>query len=289
MPGGAWAEFGATATHPNMGRSGTEYLARCSPGFSGVATPRSRSRCQRTFLKPSFIFTARSLSTPRSTMPSSLIGPIAIQAQAREVYRQHVAGSRCLDIERSGLRIAAEDARHAFFVGAPGVDRGGVDRVAWGDGEHGLVRRRKLAIESGRREIVPLRRAAAALGNRRGREGVSDRVLLIVGVDKDDRPGNGGALHGACQFLRAAALVLGQKVDGVAVERALQLVSAELTRELIPLLREFHWKVDGRAVEIGGGKPPSRNGGGLAQQQSRDQEQQRHRLRHGDIIDEPNC
>lgn len=72
VPGAALAEFGATATHPSMGLSGTEYRVRCSAGFSGVATPRCASRCQRTVLPPSFIFTARSLSRPRSTTASSL-------------------------------------------------------------------------------------------------------------------------------------------------------------------------------------------------------------------------
>jgi hypothetical protein len=47
---------------------------------------------------------------------------------------ESVAGHGRLNIERAGLRIAAEDALDAFVVGAPGVNGGGVDGVAGVDG-----------------------------------------------------------------------------------------------------------------------------------------------------------
>jgi hypothetical protein len=58
---------------PSIGRSGTLYPARCGLLASDVATPLARSRRHRTLLPASFIVTASPASSPRGTMPSSLI------------------------------------------------------------------------------------------------------------------------------------------------------------------------------------------------------------------------
>src|ERR1700691_2252412 len=56
-------------------------------------------------------------------------GPIAIQAQAREVNHQRVSRRSSLNVEGSSFRISTEYAGHAFFVGAASVDGGGVNGV----------------------------------------------------------------------------------------------------------------------------------------------------------------
>jgi len=78
-------------------------------------------------------------------------------------------------------------------------------------------------------------------------------VGCSVAVDKDDGPGDDAGLDGGGEFLRAAALVFGQKVEGTAIESSLQFVSPEVAGELISLLAELHRKADGRAVEVGSG------------------------------------
>ena len=87
-------------------------------------------------------------------------GPIAIQAQFGDVHDQGIAGRGRLDVERSGLGIAAQHAGHAFIVRAAGIDGGGVNGVARQNGEHRLVLRRESPMENRRNEVMPARAAA---------------------------------------------------------------------------------------------------------------------------------
>jgi hypothetical protein len=58
-------------------------------------------------------------------------GVVAIQANAREVDGERVTGQRGFDVERSGLRIAAQRSSDAAFVRTSSINRGGVNRVPW--------------------------------------------------------------------------------------------------------------------------------------------------------------
>src|ERR1700733_15746754 len=84
-------------------------------------------------------------------------GVVAIEFEANEMDDERVSGLRALNIEGAGFWISAEDAPYAFFVSAPGVDGGGVDGVAWVDGEHRFIERRELAVEDRGCEVMALR------------------------------------------------------------------------------------------------------------------------------------
>src|SRR5262249_49959842 len=62
--------------------------------------------------------------------------PVPIQADASETDREHVAWHRRLDVERTGLRIAAEHARDAMLIDTSSVHGRGVHRVAGPDVQH---------------------------------------------------------------------------------------------------------------------------------------------------------
>lgn len=190
-------------------------------------------------------------------------GPIAIEAEVRKVNRENVSKPGGFNVERPGYRISAEDARDALFVRSAGVDGDGVDGIAGGDREHGLIRRRELPVKNGRREIVALRRPGAARRNQRSAERMRGGVVSIVGVDEDDGPGEHAGLHSGGEFFRSTVLVFGQTVKRIAGQRSLQFVSAKGAREPVSFLGQFHLEMDGRAVEIGGRDPSARNNEGL--------------------------
>ena len=92
--------------------------------------------------------------------------PIAIQTKSHNVHGQRVSGRCRLDVEGSGFRIAAENARDTFLVRAASIDRGGMNRVTGSDSQHRFVFRRKSPIENGWHKLMPLRSGTGTtLGN----------------------------------------------------------------------------------------------------------------------------
>src|SRR3954471_5711020 len=56
--------------------------------------------------------------------------PIAIQPDTGQMNDKHIAGQGGLDVERSGLRITAEDASDPAFIRPTRVDSGRLDGIA---------------------------------------------------------------------------------------------------------------------------------------------------------------
>src|SRR6185295_13766756 len=108
-------------------------------------------------------------------------GVVAIQANAREVYGERVTGPGGFNVERSGLRIAAQRSPDAAFVRAAGINRGCVNRVAGRDVQHWRRRSGELPVEGCRREFVALRRTTARRRHARGSNSVLLYILRIVG------------------------------------------------------------------------------------------------------------
>ncbi len=100
---------------------------------------------------------------------------------------------------------------------------------------------------------------------------MSGGVVFVVGVRKDDCPGDGSGLNGAGEFFRTVLFVFGQEVDGVTGQRSFQLVAIKLAGQLVFLLAEFHRKVEGSAVKIRCGEPSSGQGGRLRSYKRRNQ------------------
>ena len=76
-------------------------------------------------------------------------------------------------------------------------------------------------------------------------------------VNEDYRPRNGATLNGAIAFLRAALFVFGEKVEGVAGERTLQLVTSKVTCEFVTLLSQLQCEDKWSAIEVGSSYPAS--------------------------------
>ena len=108
---GAEPKPGATATQPSIGRSGTVKVGQV------LARGLRRGHALLPIEMPadglaSIFHLHRELRSQRAS-DNRIVGNgvIAVQANAVEAHREHVAGHRALDEERPGLRVAAEDAR----------------------------------------------------------------------------------------------------------------------------------------------------------------------------------
>jgi hypothetical protein len=84
-------------------------------------------------------------------------GPIAIQTEARQMHNQGVSRASRLDEERPGLRVTAQDARHALLICAAGIDSGCMDGITRKHCEDGFVGSRKLPVKRSRGKFVALR------------------------------------------------------------------------------------------------------------------------------------
>src|SRR5438132_7591180 len=99
---------------------------------------------------------------------------------------------------------------------------------------------------------MALRRSGTPLWNSPGSELVSGRVGLISRIGEGDGAGDRVALERALAFVSAAFFIFGQKVEGVAGKRSLQLVSAKSAGELFSFLLQFQGKVERCTVKVGG-------------------------------------
>src|SRR5262245_27291843 len=150
-------------------------------------------------------------------------GVISIQSNAREVYGERVTGPRGLNVERSGLRIAAQRSRDAAFIRAAGINRGGVNSVARPDPQHGLRRSGEFPMESCWREFVALRTTAR---HRLSTGGycVFLHILRIVRERFDELPRERPTAQCSGAF-DGAEVVASDEVQDVALQCALDLLS----------------------------------------------------------------
>src|SRR5438477_2227088 len=95
---------------------------------------------------------------------------IAIQPKPRDVYGERISRRSRFDVERTRLRIAAENACDAFLIRAARIHGRGMDRVAGHDRQHWLVLRGKSPIKNRGHKFMTLRRTRATLRNLGGRE-----------------------------------------------------------------------------------------------------------------------
>src|SRR5579864_2520636 len=161
---------------------------------------------------------------------------VAVQAYASEMDNLGIAGRGGLNIKRTSLRIAAQNPSDAFFVGAGGINCGGMNGIARPDGEHWLIQRRELAIENCGRKFMMLRRTGAAMRNQLGREIVCDRMRKITAVNKNSRASHGVTLHSGFAVLAAAFPIFCEKMKRVAGQSAFQFVAAQVAGEFVTLL-----------------------------------------------------
>ena len=178
-------------------------------------------------------------------------GVVAVELEMNEVDDESVSGLRALNVEGTRLGVAAEDAPDAFLVGAACVDGGGVDGVAWVDGEDRLVERRELAVEDGGSKVVPLRRGVLERRSKDSGEGVVFRMGGIAGVNLGVFAGEGVVLERGLYGVGAAVVVFGDEVDLVPGDGSFDLVAVEVAGEFVTLLVEGDAGVDGGAEEFG--------------------------------------
>ncbi len=215
----------------------------------------ARSRCQRMDLPLSFVLIARPGPSTRLDEIVVADGVVAVELEMNEVDDESVSGLRALNVEGTRLGVAAEDAPDALLVGAAGIDGGGVDGVAWVDGEDGLVERRELAVEDGGSKVVALRRGVLERGSEDRGKGVVFRMRGIAGVNLGVIAGEGAVLERGLHGVGAAFVVFGDEVDLVPGNGSFELVAVEVAGEFVALLVEGDAGVDGGAEEFGCNDP----------------------------------
>src|ERR1700730_6217819 len=82
----------------------------------------------------------------------------------------------------------------------------------------------------------------------------------IFRVCKRHSSGDGVALNRAIAFLCAAPLVFGEKMDGIAADRSLELVSVKVACEPVSLLLQLQGKIDRSTVKLSPDDPPTGDG-----------------------------
>ena len=190
-------------------------------------------------------------------------GPVAVEGELLDVDDEDVAGHGSGDEKGAGLRVAAEGALGAAEVVAAGVNCRGVDGVSGVDREDGFVECGDLTVEDGWGELVALRRG---VGERRDEDGCDfggDGVGFVVGVGLCIGGLEGAVGDGAGNFVGVVLLVLGEEMDGVALEGAFKLVAAVGAGEFVAGLLEGDAVVERGAEVVGGDKPAASEGGSL--------------------------
>src|SRR5438477_3484627 len=114
---------------------------------------------------------------------------VAIQTKSRNMHGERIPRDSRFDVERTCLRIAAENTGHAFLVSTACIHGCGMNRVAGSDRQRWFIFCRKSPVENGGHEFVPLRRSRATFRNSRCSELMCRWMLLVVTVDED---------HGSC-------------------------------------------------------------------------------------------
>jgi hypothetical protein len=144
-----------------------------------------------------------------------------------------------------------------------------VNGIAGLDVQDGRVKRGKLAIKRGGREVVTLGRSAAALGRQGCGEAVRAGMGRVSALNEDERAekfGSGGVserVNCSRAFFRAAFFVLREEVEGVAVDSASELVAAKVARKFAGVVLKLQAIKNGRAPEIDFDDPtPSEVGSG---------------------------
>ena len=84
--------------------------------------------------------------------------PVAVEAEAQDVHDEGVGRHSRLNIEGTGVRIAAKHSPDVVVVGAAGVNGRSVDRISRFDGKDRRVEGRELAVEDGGGELMVLGR-----------------------------------------------------------------------------------------------------------------------------------